>query len=433
MSKRSNFGAFGGSTPKVKKPKIEEENLAKENEFLRHPSQDIKEFLESQDSMEWRIRVTPDEPFSLGRVSNCTLHITNCALMLNVNTDSSGRRVALPSKIREREDAKKKLKSIMLHEEEEETDEKQIKPGCVLQACIQDDDKRRKFVLTTLAFPDRTEFTLNHFFSADEIGNVTFEVKGRPYLSKDKCQGVDLIGHVEFDEKATFEDKAKAYFRLRRNYFKEIVEKLKKTKYTDLAPWERSKVEKFEKQQEEKRKDQEEEERLTEDHTEPKEFERKSVQITNVFVGHGRKAQIGDKVSIYYKGRLDPDRVKTFDRSTRKNPFVFRLGTKKVIKGINIGVEGMTVCGIRELVIPPEKGFGEQGIIDKVPPNSTLYYDIELLELTPKKKYDKELLEKNKEKQEKEKAKKEKKSATTLTKDLVQKSGVKKTNKKKKK
>ncbi|KAF0972444.1 hypothetical protein FDP41_009347 [Naegleria fowleri] len=425
--KRSHGESLLSSSPRIKKTKYAAVNQALEEEFMKHPSQDIKEFLENVQVMQWRIRVNPDEPFSLGQVSNCTLSITYCSLQVDSLFDA-----ALPSKVKEREEAKKKLKLILAQEEEEQAKEKEKIPGCVLQACIQDDDKRKKFVLATLTHPLKSETNLNHMFSADEIGNLTFELKGRPYLLKEKCIGVDIHGYVEFSPNATFEDRAKAYFRLKRNYFKEIVEKLKKTKYTDLAPWEKSKVEKYEKQQQQKREEEEEAERLKEDYTEPKEFERQGVKITNVFVGHGRKAQIGDKVTIYYKGRLDPDKVKTFDRCTRKNPFSFRLGTKKVIKGINIGVEGMTVCGIRELVIPPEKGFGEKGIIDKVPPNATLFYDIELLELTPKKQYDKELIDKNKEKQEKEKAKKDKRSANSLVKDLVKEKKKDSTKKKKK-
>ncbi|KAL9654613.1 hypothetical protein ABK040_006675 [Willaertia magna] len=405
-----------------RKKKELQELQEKEQNLLRHPSEDIKEFLESKHEVPWRISVSTKEPFSFGELPNSSLYLTFCSL----NLKDKSNEVVAPKSISQRQLEKEKLKEIYLKKEKEGEDLKQI--GCVLQVCVQDDEKRRKFILANLSFPHQTEFKLHHRFSEEEVSKLTFELKGRPNLMKEECESVDLQGFIVFNEKATFEDKAKTLFRMKRNYRTHIIDELKKTKYDDEnAPWIKSKKEKFEKEKQKKEEEEEEENQLIDDHTEPKQFVRDGVEIHNLFTTHGRRAQKGDKVSIYYKGRLDPDHVKTFDRSTRKNPYVFRLGSKKVIKGINIGVEGMTTMAIRSLVIPPEQGFGEDGIPEVVPPNSTLYYDIQVLEIIPKKKYDAELLQKNKEKQKKENTKKAKKSTKEITKDMVD------TKKKKKK
>src|SRR3989338_1273138 len=112
--KRAHNSSSSDIKPKAKKTKYELENKALEDAFLKHPSQDIKEFFESQDRLQWRIRVTTEEPFSLGQVNNCTLALSFCSLQINDNFS-----IALPTKVKEIEDAKKKLKSIMAHEDEE--------------------------------------------------------------------------------------------------------------------------------------------------------------------------------------------------------------------------------------------------------------------------------------------------------------------------
>lgn len=94
--------------------------------------------------------------------------------------------------------------------------------------------------------------------------------------------------------------------------------------------------------------------------------------------GTGEIAQVGQKVSVHYKGQLEDGSV--FDASRdRGQPFSFILGAGKVIKGWEQGVSGMRVGETRRLTIPPELGYGARGAGGVIPPNATLTFEIELL------------------------------------------------------
>ncbi len=98
-------------------------------------------------------------------------------------------------------------------------------------------------------------------------------------------------------------------------------------------------------------------------------------------VGKGAEAKPGDIVIVHYTGRLKSG--EKFDSSLdRKEPFSFELGEGKVIKGWDEGVAGMKVGGKRQLVIPSELGYGMRGSPPKIPPNSELLFDVELLKVT---------------------------------------------------
>ncbi len=100
-------------------------------------------------------------------------------------------------------------------------------------------------------------------------------------------------------------------------------------------------------------------------------------KIADVVVGTGAVARAGDVVTVNYVGTLDNGTK--FDSSyDRKQPFTFTLGVGQVIKGWDEGVVGMKVGGRRELVIPPELGYGAQPA-GPIPPNSTLHFTVELL------------------------------------------------------
>ena len=96
--------------------------------------------------------------------------------------------------------------------------------------------------------------------------------------------------------------------------------------------------------------------------------------------GDGDKAQIGQRVTVHYEGRLTDGTM--FDSSVKRGqPFEFTLGRGQVIKGWELGVEGMAIGEKRKLTIPPELGYGERGAGDKIPPNATLVFEVELLGL----------------------------------------------------
>ncbi len=103
--------------------------------------------------------------------------------------------------------------------------------------------------------------------------------------------------------------------------------------------------------------------------------------------GTGAEAVSGKTVFVHYTGWLyDPAQAdghgKKFDSSRdRGTPFDFPLGGGKVIKGWDEGVAGMKVGGKRTLVIPPDKGYGARGAGGVIPPNATLLFDVELLDV----------------------------------------------------
>ena len=98
-------------------------------------------------------------------------------------------------------------------------------------------------------------------------------------------------------------------------------------------------------------------------------------------VGSGATASAGHKVKVHYTGWLTNG--KKFDSSVdRKEPFDFQLGAGQVIKGWDEGVAGMKVGGKRRLEIPPALGYGRSGAGGGlIPPNSTLLFDVELLDV----------------------------------------------------
>jgi FKBP-type peptidyl-prolyl cis-trans isomerase FkpA len=111
------------------------------------------------------------------------------------------------------------------------------------------------------------------------------------------------------------------------------------------------------------------------------------LQIVDSVVGSGAEARPGRVVRVHYTGWLydasQPDkRGNKFDSSKDHNePFDFSLGAREVIPGWDEGVAGMKVGGTRVLTIPPHMGYGARGAGGVIPPNATLVFEVELLDV----------------------------------------------------
>jgi FKBP-type peptidyl-prolyl cis-trans isomerase FkpA len=97
--------------------------------------------------------------------------------------------------------------------------------------------------------------------------------------------------------------------------------------------------------------------------------------------GKGPQANAGDHVYVHYTGTLASDGSKFDSSRDRNEPFDFVLGQGAVIKGWDTGVAGMKKGGKRKLTIPPHLGYGASGAPPKIPPNATLKFDVELIDI----------------------------------------------------
>jgi len=104
------------------------------------------------------------------------------------------------------------------------------------------------------------------------------------------------------------------------------------------------------------------------------------LQYVDLVVGQGREAHAGEMVTVHYTGTL-VDGTKFDSSKDRNQPFAFKLGAGRVIKGWDEGVAGMKIGGTRKLVIPSQLGYGARGAGSSIPPNATLIFEVELLGL----------------------------------------------------
>jgi len=103
------------------------------------------------------------------------------------------------------------------------------------------------------------------------------------------------------------------------------------------------------------------------------------LKYTDVKVGSGASPVKGKMVKVHYTGTLENG--KKFDSSVGKEPFTFAIGVGQVIAGWDEGVMGMKVGGKRKLIIPSKLGYGARGAGSDIPPNATLLFDVELLDV----------------------------------------------------
>ena len=111
------------------------------------------------------------------------------------------------------------------------------------------------------------------------------------------------------------------------------------------------------------------------------------LQITDIVNGDGPTAEAGQDVIVHYTGWLydpsQPDNKGTkFDSSVdRGEPFSFPLGAGRVIRGWDEGFAGMQIGGKRILIIPPDMGYGARGAGGVIPPNATLMFEVDMLDI----------------------------------------------------
>ena len=104
------------------------------------------------------------------------------------------------------------------------------------------------------------------------------------------------------------------------------------------------------------------------------------LQIEDVKKGTGAEAKAGDTVVVHYTGTL-LDGTKFDSSLDRGQPFTFVLGNGDVIQGWDQGIVGMQAGGQRKLTIPPDLAYGERGAGGVIPPNASLVFVVELLEI----------------------------------------------------
>ncbi len=111
------------------------------------------------------------------------------------------------------------------------------------------------------------------------------------------------------------------------------------------------------------------------------EVDERGLSFLDVETGSGASVSDRAGVEVHYVGMLEDGTV--FDASRpRGAPFTFRVGAGEVIQGWDQGLLGMKVGGVRRLIVPPELGYGDRDT-GPIPPNSTLYFEIELLGVEP--------------------------------------------------
>lgn len=104
------------------------------------------------------------------------------------------------------------------------------------------------------------------------------------------------------------------------------------------------------------------------------------LQYIDRVVGTGRQTEPGDIATVHYTGWL-ADGTKFDSSRDRGEPFSFRVGAGRVIKGWEEGVGTMRIGGTRTLIIPPDLAYGPRGAGKVIPPNATLTFEVELLDL----------------------------------------------------
>jgi len=108
----------------------------------------------------------------------------------------------------------------------------------------------------------------------------------------------------------------------------------------------------------------------------------KDLQIKNNIEGEGVEIINHSKIQVHYLGKLE-DGTKFDSSYDRGEPLSFQIGLRQVIEGWERGLMGMKIGGKRTIIIPPELAYGERGVGDLIPPNATLFFDVEIIDIKP--------------------------------------------------
>tara|TARA_B100001250_G_C19069756_1_gene473764 strand:- start:61 stop:480 length:420 start_codon:yes stop_codon:yes gene_type:complete len=103
--------------------------------------------------------------------------------------------------------------------------------------------------------------------------------------------------------------------------------------------------------------------------------------IEEIIIGEGEEAKDYNKVVVNYTGTLEDGSVFDSSLNPGRSPFTFTLGAGSVIKGWDMGIKKMKVGGKRKLIIPSDLAYGANGAGRVIPPNATLIFEVELLEV----------------------------------------------------
>ena len=103
--------------------------------------------------------------------------------------------------------------------------------------------------------------------------------------------------------------------------------------------------------------------------------------IADNVIGDGLEAEKFDILTVNYTGKLEDGTVFDSSKNPGRDPFRFTVGMGEVIRGWDEGFVGMKIGGNRTLTIPSEMGYGVRGAGDVIPPNATLIFEVELLEV----------------------------------------------------
>ena len=105
------------------------------------------------------------------------------------------------------------------------------------------------------------------------------------------------------------------------------------------------------------------------------------LQYVEIALGSGKEAGPGDTVLVHYTGWLEDGTQFDSSREPGRDPFPVQLGVTRVIEGWQIGLRGMRAGGKRKLIIPPHLGYKERGYPGVIPPNATLIFEVEVIEV----------------------------------------------------